>query len=61
MARYCVVCGRQLRTGRKYCYMHRNAHYKFCPKCNTVMEFRWYFKDDLPKTYKCPKCGHGMN
>jgi len=55
MARYCVVCGRKLRTGRKYCYMHRNAHYKFCPKCGTVMKDRdWH-----PVRFRCPKCGHG--
>lgn len=25
MARRCIVCGRRLKTGRKYCYKHRGG------------------------------------
>jgi len=54
----CIICGKQLRTGRKYCYLHRNAHYKMCPKCNGAMNFDYYDNLFHQNVYKCTKCGH---
>ena len=28
MIRKCIICGRQLKTGRKYCYQHRSMALK---------------------------------
>ena len=42
--RYCVVCGRELRTGRKYCYEHRGTRNYRSDEWDFPL-LRWLFTD----------------